>query len=303
MKSLFLLPYNIFLIILSLLILFFFGFYSKNFKLDASSGTLILQNDESFNYFNFYNEIFPSKNFLILAIQSPNVIDIDYIKKIQDIKKSLEKIRGVESTFSIVDAPILLANNIKISDLSSNTIQTLNNSNIDLNIVLNEFSKSPIFQDQIINTDKTVSSMIIYLNKDDKFNKIKKLKKKYFESNSKKKSEFNKLEKEYRQLKEKFNKNRNNLINEIRYVLKNEDISYKYFLGGIDMIADDTLKFIKNDIIVFSVCVFIFIFSVLFLFFRSVKWVLIPIISTTYSIICMIGLFYYLLFGSPLCQP
>ena len=166
MKSLFLLPYNIFLIIISLLTLFFFGFYSKNFKLDASSDTLILQNDESFKYFNFYNEIFPSKNFLILDIQSPNVIEIDYIKKIQDIKKSLEKIRGVESTFSIVDAPILLANNIKISDLSSNTIQTLNNSNIDLNIVLNEFSKSPIFQDQIINTDKTVSSMIIYLNKE-----------------------------------------------------------------------------------------------------------------------------------------
>ena len=56
------------------------------------------------------------------------------------------------------------------------------------------------------------------------------------------------------------------------------------------MIADDTLGFIKNDIIVFSFSVLIFIFIVLFLIFRSIKWVLIPIISTAYSIICMTGL-------------
>ena len=58
--------------ILTLLIfcLLFFGYYTKNFKLDASSDTLILQNDESFKYFNYYNKIFPSKNFLVLAIKT-----------------------------------------------------------------------------------------------------------------------------------------------------------------------------------------------------------------------------------------
>ena len=60
------------------------------------------------------------------------------------------------------------------------------------------------------------------------------------------------------------------------------------------MIADDTLSFIKNDIIVFSISVLIFIFIVLILIFRSIKWVLIPIISTTYSIICMTGLMGFL---------
>ena len=137
--------------------------------------------------------------------------------------------------------------------------------------------------------------MIIYLKKDDNFFKIKKQKEHYSKLNNQEDiTNYNNLEKKYRELKIENNKNRNNLIHKIRDTLINENISYKYFLGGIDMIADDTLSFIKNDIIVFSISVLIFIFIVLILIFRSIKWVLIPIISTAYSIICMIGLMGFL---------
>ena len=80
-------------------------FYSNNLKIDASSDTLILQNDESFQYFEYYNQIFPSKNFLVLAIQSNKKIEENYIKNINLIQNKLNKIEGVESTFSIVDTP------------------------------------------------------------------------------------------------------------------------------------------------------------------------------------------------------
>ena len=59
---------------IAFLILFFFIFHSQYFKLDASSDTLILQNDKSFKFFNYYNEIFPSKNFLILACLESSII-------------------------------------------------------------------------------------------------------------------------------------------------------------------------------------------------------------------------------------
>jgi len=289
MKYRYFLPKKILLTIIIFFILFFFIFHSQNFRLDASSDTLILQNDESFKFYNFYNDIFPSKNFLVLAIKSKNKIDEDYINLIKVLKNKLEGIEGVSSVFSIVDAPILLLNELKLSDLASKKIPTLNNSNVDLNNVLTEFSESPIFRNQIINTDKTVSSIIIYLEKDNDFYKIKKLKENY--SNS---YEYENLEKKYRILKKEFSKKRNNLIKQIRDILTNENINYKYFLGGIDMIADDTLKFIKNDVKIFSITVTIFISIVLFLIFRSVKWVLIPIASTIYSIICMTGLIGFL---------
>ena len=295
MKSLFILSNKSFLIFISFIILLFFAFHSQNFKLDASSDTLILQNDKNFEYFNYYNNIFPTKNFLVLAIKSKKIIDIDYIKQIKIIKNKLETINGIESVFSIIDAPLLLLNDSKLSDLANKKIITLGNSQIDIDKALNELSKSPIFLNQIINMDKTVSSMIIYLKKDANFYKIKKLRDNYTKSNTKENIiNYNNLEKNYRELKSKYIINRNNLIQEIRETLINENIPYKYFLGGIDMIADDTLRFIKNDIIVFSISVLIFIFIVLFIIFRSLQWVLIPIISTTYSIVCMTGLMGFL---------
>ena len=61
-------------LLISILILFFFAFHSRNFRIDASSDTLVAQNDEDFKFFNSYNDIFPSRNFLVLAIKSDKQI-------------------------------------------------------------------------------------------------------------------------------------------------------------------------------------------------------------------------------------
>ena len=82
MKQLLVLTRKKIFIFAAFIILLFSAFYSQNFRLDASSDTLILQNNKNFKYFNYYNNIFPTKNFLVLAIKSEKIIDIDYINKI-----------------------------------------------------------------------------------------------------------------------------------------------------------------------------------------------------------------------------
>ena len=265
----------------------FFLYNLKDFKLDASSDSLILQNDETFKFFNYYNEIFPSRNFLVLAIESKKQIDKNYIENLNKLKNKLINIDGIESIFSLVDLPILFTNNLTLQDLNANNIENLNNTEFPLNKILDEFSNNPIFIDQIINRNKNVSSMIIYLEENKKFNKLKKL----HNSINKNDLNFQKIKNDYRKSKDLFIKSRHNLIENIRNNLKEEENNnYVFFLGGIDMIADDTLQFIKKDIIIFSICVLLFIFAVLYLIFRSIKWVLIPIISSIFSILCAVGL-------------
>ena len=277
------------LIFLSIFFLSFSIYYSMNVRLDASSDSLILQNDKSFKYFEYYNKIFPNKNFLILAIKSNKLIDHKYIEKINLIKKKLEKIKNIESTFSIVDAPILLLNNLNLADLNKENIYTINDNRNNLNLILDEFSKSPIFKDQIINDKKTVTSIIIYLKPNNTFNEIK-TERELINNNIKATSdEIYNINSKYRAQKKIFNDERNKLIYEIRSTLKKENLEYKYFLGGIDMIANDTINFVKNDISTFSICVLIFIIIILFIIFRNLKWVFIPLISTTYSVITMTG--------------
>ena len=275
------------LIIFPIIFLSIFFLYNlKDFKLDASSDSLILQNDKTFKFFNYYNEIFPSRNFLVLAIESEKIIDDNYIKNLNKLKNKLISIPGIESILSLVDLPILFSNNLSLKDLNAENIENINNTKFSLNKILEEFSKNPIFVDQMINKNKTVSSMIIYLDENKEFNKLKQL----YNSIDKNDLNFQKTKNAYRETKDLFVKSRHNLIVNIRNNLKEENNNYVFFLGGIDMIADDTLQFIKKDIIIFSICVLLFIFVVLYLIFRNIKWVLIPIISSIFSILCTVGL-------------
>ena len=56
------------------------------------------------------------------------------------------------------------------------------------------------------------------------------------------------------------------------------------------MIADDMMSFIKSDIVVFGIGVFIFIILTLWLIFRNIKWVIIPLLGCLTSVVIMVGL-------------
>ena len=77
---------------------------------------------------------------------------------------------------------------------------------------------------------------------------------------------------------------------EIRDVIKSYEDIGKIYLGGIPMIADDMMTFIKSDIIVFGLGVLLFIILTLWFVFRKLIWIIIPISSCFFSVIIMIGL-------------
>ena len=163
-----------FLSFISIIIIVICIYFIKDFRIDSSSDTLILKNDQSFQYYQYYNNIFPSKKFLVLAVKSKIKINEEYIESLNLLNNNIKKIKNVNSTFSIVDAPILLLNNLSLSDLASRKIININNSNDNLNLILNEFSTSPLYKDQIINTNQNISSIIIYLKDDKKLQNLKK---------------------------------------------------------------------------------------------------------------------------------
>ena len=96
--------------------------------------------------------------------------------------------------------------------------------------------------------------------------------------------------KEYEDYKNLYNLRNHQNIAEIRDVIKKYGESAKIHLGGIPMIADDMMSFIKSDIIVFGIGVFFFIVLTLWLIFRNIKWVLMPLLGCSTSVIIMIGL-------------
>ena len=92
---------------------------------------------------------------------------------------------------------------------------------------------------------------------------------------------------EYKDLRKK--QNHSNIL-EIREVIKSYKSIGKIFLGGIPMIADDMMTFIKNDIVVFGIGVLLFIIATLWFVFKKIIWIVVPLSSCFFSVIIMTGL-------------
>ncbi len=267
------------LISISLIVFLISIYFIQNFRIDASSDTLVAQNDKEFEYFKNYNQLFRSQNFLVLAIENKNEIEKKFINNIEKISSKISELEQVSHVFSFIDAPILFLNNVSLSNLNSNNIKTLRNSNFKISSVIKEFTKNPVYVDQIINSDATVFSIIIYL-KDDL--ELINAKENYNKSIISKK--------EYLEIKTIYDEKRSNLIKNLREIITESDKNYSYYLGGVEMIANDVIKFVKNDILVFSISVIFIIILVLFFIFRDFKWVIICLLSSSYTIVVIFGM-------------
>ena len=106
---------------------------------------------------------------------------------------------------------------------------------------------------------------------------------------------------EYQELKQisaDFLKHRTNealrieiLIAQIRNVISEHEKEGTIFLGGPDMITADMMQFLKEDLLVFGIGVLIFMIVTLWLIFRQMRWVLLPLVSCTTCLLAMLGFF------------
>ncbi len=264
--------------IVFILSLFCASLYIKDFRIDASSDSLVSQNDEDFRYFTYYQDLFPTKNNLVIAVKANNKIDKSLLVEIEKISEKLSNLQQVYSVFNINKAPILLLNNTNLLDLANDNYETILDTNLEIEDVLKEFSKSPIYSNQIINEDKNITSIIIFLKENSKAIDLKENKNLYLSQGK------------YYKLKTEIDKERNELIKKIRNVIINSNQNFTYYLGGVEMISSDVISYVKNDILTFSLIVFLIIIIILFLIFRRVKWVFAILFTSISAVYLSIGL-------------
>ena len=283
---------NIFLIIL-IGIFIILSVSSRNFQLDASSDSLILDNDKDLKKYREIVNTYSSKDFLILTLTNKDkIVTKDNINFIKNITSEIKKLDWVDSVQSILDVPLLSVNNQSLSDLV-NEILTIESPNISLADAENEILESPIFKNLILSEDATTTGIIVYFKKNNNYenliNERDKLKNKK-ELNSFEKEKRAIIEIEYQKVKKSVDTERHQNIIEIRNTINNYRTSnIEMHLGGVSMIADDTISFVKNDILIFGIGALIFILIVLYLIFRNFTWMLVSISNCVYCLIVMVG--------------
>ena len=280
-----------------LLVLISFSIYqSKNFNLDASSDALLLEGDPDLKFLREVNQTYGSKDFLVLTYAPvSSFTDKETILNLQLLKSKIEKLTWVDGVITVIDVPLLKSTDEGLMERLKN-YKTLAYPEIDRKRGFEEIINSPIYKNYVISEDGKTSGIVVYLKKDERLAEYIKIKDKYFNQSKetglskKERINYKNFVKEYEEYKNLYNLRNQQNISEIRDVISKYGENAKIHLGGIPMIANDMMSYIKSDIIVFGIGVFIFIILTLWFIFRNLKWVIMPLLGCATSVILMIGL-------------
>jgi predicted RND superfamily exporter protein len=258
--------------VLLLITLLSFGYFSKDFRLDASSDTLLIEGDPDLEYLKEVTERYGSKEFLILTY-SPNegMVTESSINNLLSLKYKIQSLDWVHNVITLLDIPLLNNSEAPLQERLE-SFKTLKDEGVDTERGFKEILNSPVFRNFVISEDSKTSGIIVYIKKDE----LKDIQ--------------NKSVQEIEDYKDTLKKKNHENITQIREIIKSYGDVGKIYLGGIPMITDDMMSFIKSDIIVFGLGVLLFIIATLWFIFRKLIWIIVPISSCFFSVLIMTGL-------------
>ena len=264
-------PKTVFIILIVAILSF--GYFSKDFRLDASSETLLIENDPDLAYLKEVTKRYGSKDFLILTY-TPNegMVSDNSINNLLSLKYKIQSLNWVHSVITLLDVPLLSNSDAPLQERIEN-FKTLKDEGVNKSRGFKEILNSPVFRNFVISENGNTSGIIVNIKENKKLENIENLSKAEIEAH-----------------KDKIKKQNHRNILEIRQVIQSYEDVGKIYLGGIPMIADDMMTYIKSDIVVFGLGVLLFIIATLWFVFRKLIWIIVPISSCLFSVVIMMGL-------------
>ncbi|MBF2759511.1 MAG: MMPL family transporter [Ectothiorhodospiraceae bacterium AqS1] len=284
---------------LLLVLLAFFAWQARHFTLDASADSLLLESDPDYLVFADVQARYAQQSPLIITF-TPNTgdaFDESALATLRSLRDRLLKIPGVASVFCLLDVPLVeSAQGITgLASLAARGLRTLDDPDVDRASARTEILRSPYFSDYVISPDARTTAISLELKSDaahaealamrDRLRLAKRL----GSLSGAERESLALLERSVDQGNRRLAKERRIRIAAIRGLLEEFEAAGEIHLGGVPMIVDDMITFIRNDLVVFGIGVALFIALMLGLIFRSWRWVALPLSGCIFCAVVMIG--------------
>ena len=306
---------------LALILCAFLCAFVPKLAIDASTQTLLLENDKDLELWRDITKRYKIPNTLVIAY-TPNsdLLSESSISTLAALSKDLAQIKGVKSVFSMLDAPLLLSSGLKFSDLLG-TIPTLKDSNASKEAIKAEFLSSPFYKNSLVSSDFKTTALLLTLEPNSKYNEfiasITALENtlKTAENNATAKillkeqraafkayrDELRVAEHEQiaqiRQVIAKYNQNSQTRIpyqdefSNSQTRIPHQASSSQLFLGGINMIADDMIAFVRSDLATYGLATLLLCSLCLFVYYLQFRYVFLAIFICLVCVGVASGLF------------
>ncbi len=283
----FILKYPKLLLLAILLLTSVFGYYATKMSIDASADTLLLDNDKDLAFTREISKRYYMPNFLVVTYTPKDkLLSKKSLQTLKSVSSELKKLKQIISVISILNVPLLQSPPRPVKDLLKK-IPTLSDKDTDKILAKKEFLSSPIYKNNLVSSDFKTTALLLYLKDDIKYKNFIAKRTKLKEEGDKKNLLL--LEKDFKQYKDKKREiNHQNLI-QIRKIINKYQNNAKMFLGGVNMIADDMIGFIKSDLKIFGSILLLMLITTLLVIFKELKFVIIPILVSIVSVVFTAG--------------
>jgi len=284
----FILKYPKSILTLLLIGIFSFGYYATKLEIDASADTLLLENDPTLKLSREMSKRFSSSNMLIITYApKKEMLSKESLNNLEKLSSELTKLPMVKSVDSILTVPLLLSPPQPISELINN-VKTLSNSNLNKKLVQNEFLTNPIYKGNLVSEDFTTTALLVNLYKDTKYSEFRQKKQALLKNKNRTQEEelsLIKINNAFKKHRDTQRELQHQNINDIRSIIKKYQNDASLFLGGVNMIANDIVGYVKSDLVIYGSTLIIILLLVLWFVFGQLRWVVLPLLIATLSVL------------------
>ena len=286
-----------------MLVFSFLGVFSYNiqyFELDASSDSLLLENDEDLRYYRNIKARYGDDEFLVVTISPKgDLFDEKNIDLLTNLKNDLSKLEQIESVVSILDVPLLKSPPKSLAEIADSA-PTYLSPETDRELAKIELTTSNLYQNLIISEDAKTTAMLlnIRLNNEleDLIDQRDTLRAKRLDSelSSAEFAELGRFTSEVKRLRKAERNETAIMVSDVRTVLDKYKSSAEIFLGGVPMITVDMIDYIQSDIEVFGLLILMFLVIALLVIFKNPQWMFISMICCVVGLLIMTGVLGYM---------
>ena len=271
------------------------GAFAKDFRLDASADSLVLESDNDLRYYRSVRTQYGQDDFLVISY-SPHqgLFTQQSLDSLRQLRNNLSEIERVKSVTTILDVPLIDSPRLTFSELQKE-VRTLDSPGIDLDLARKEFASSPLYRDLLVSADGRTTALQVTFRTDDTYYQL--LNRRNTLRNKQQTTGLSGMEKqELRDASQAFKdysaaqSDQQSLdIARIREILNDYRQQADIHLGGVPMIASDMIDFIRHDLVKFGIAVLLFLIGMLMLIFHRPRWVVIPLLCCFATVLIMFG--------------
>ena len=291
------LAHPVFWLVLLVLICGTAGTQARNFKIDASADSMVLENDSALQYYRKIAKQYGGSDFLVITYSPKDkpLFEQSSLEHLQSLQQALKKVNRVSSVYSMLDVPLLFSPQVEFSDLA-NEYRTLTSEGVDLSLAEKEFTdKNPLYEDLLVSDDGNTTALLVSFERDQKYFDLlyKRNDLRDLEDNGaldeQGQQELAAASRAFSDYSSQIQQRTAGEIDQVRNIMDGYRNEANLFLGGVPMITTDLVRFIRSDLKVFGVGVLVFLILTLFLIFRRPRWVIVPLACCGVTVLTVTG--------------